>query len=82
MLGWKRLLGVLGCAGLGVIAAVVFKDALYSVLRWVDMLAPKPGLSGLLLLALAPVAFLLLAALMRWILVGFGPDETLPRPRP
>ena len=71
---------MLACVGVSVIAAIVFKDALYSVLRWIDMLAPKPGLSGLLLLVLSPVVFLLLAALVRWVVAGFRPDGTLSRP--
>ena len=36
------------------------------MLRAVDFLAPKPGLSGLLLVFLAPFAFLLLLALGAW----------------
>lgn len=60
-------------AGVAVVIALLagaeFVDA---VLRWIDRLAPKPGLSGLALLFLSPVAFLMLLGLVEWILNGFG----------
>ena len=43
-----------------------------AVLRWFDHLAPKPGLSGLALLALAPVLFLIVVAIGRWVSAGFA----------
>ena len=46
-----------------------------AVLRWFDHLAPKPGLSGLALLALAPVLFLIVVAIGRWVSVGFAREN-------
>lgn len=40
------------------------------LLRAVDFLAPKPGLSGLLLVFLAPFGFLLAIALGAWAMAG------------
>ena len=71
--GWARL-GVITATAVAVVAAPdPFCDFIGDALRFVDMLAPKPGLSGLLLLALSPVAFLALLFLGQWIIDGFHP---------
>jgi hypothetical protein len=44
---------------------------LLSTLLWIEMLFPKPGLSGVALLALSPIGFLLAASLVRWVVDGF-----------
>ena len=38
------------------------------LLRWIDFLAPKPGLSGLFLLGLLPFGFVLLCVVVEWFL--------------
>ena len=69
--GWIRLITFL--------IAIVALSATYGIwiewaratLHWVDHLAPKPGISGLLLLALSPAAFLIVVFILRWIARGF-----------
>ena len=39
-----------------------------SLLKWIDYLAPSPGLSGLLLLGMLPLGFVLLCVLAEWLL--------------
>ena len=71
-----------------VVVPTVFSEPVYAALRWVDRLAPMPGLSGLALLVLSPVAFLLLLAVIEWVLQGFGrslqfiESEQAPAPAP
>lgn len=76
--GWVRLGVVVGALVLGSLAMTAVNDLLHGFLPWIDRLAPKPGLSGLLLLALSPVIFLALASIVAWVLAGFaareGPD--------
>ena len=48
----------------------ILSGAATELLRAVDFLAPMPGLSGLLLVFLAPFGFLLMLALGAWALAG------------
>lgn len=67
-----------GMARLGTAAALLLLIALVialahaqllALIKWIDFLAPSPGLGGIVLLGLSPVAFLLLAYLVRWVAV-------------
>ncbi len=60
------IVAILGAAGL----LVVFHAQVDALLKWVDLLAPKPGLSGVALLVLSPAAFLLVAAIVHWVVHG------------
>lgn len=53
-----------------IVIAAIASGAASELLRAVDFLAPKPGLSGLLLVFLAPVGFLLVLALGVWLAAG------------
>ena len=46
-------------------------ELLGNFLRWFDWLAPVPGLSGLLILALFPISCLVVLLLLRWVFEGF-----------
>ena len=48
----------------------ISSGAATAMLRAVDFLAPQPGLSGLLLVFLAPFGFLLVLALGAWATAG------------
>ena len=54
------------------LATVLFisSGAASEFLRAIDFLAPKPGLSGLFLVFLAPVGFMLVVALGAWLVRG------------
>lgn len=41
-------------------------------LRWFDFLSPVPGLSGLVILALAPVLVLAFFFAVQWVWTGFS----------
>jgi len=64
-------------------AVISFSLALYVVLsttggamlrflRWFDFLAPVPGLSGIAILAVSPVIFLLFVFVAHWVFTGFA----------
>tara|TARA_A100001037_G_scaffold250613_1_gene233749 strand:+ start:96 stop:368 length:273 start_codon:yes stop_codon:yes gene_type:complete len=68
----KRL-AIAGGIVIACVLAIFFAFAtIESVLRWIDLLFPKPGLSGIVLVLLSPVLFLLVAAGLRWAWEGFG----------
>jgi len=69
---------LIALVGLAVIASIT-SGAASELLRAVDFLAPKPGLSGLLLVFLAPFGFLLALALVAWAITGIRrarPDKS------
>ncbi|MEM7406219.1 MAG: hypothetical protein AAF458_13045 [Pseudomonadota bacterium] len=69
--GWQRLAICLLALLAGWSAMPFLSLASEAALRWFDHLAPMPGLSGLVLLALAPIGFLVFVAALRWVLTGF-----------
>jgi len=71
--GVPRVALAAGCLATGVLFHVPINDALGAFLRWFDLLAPKPGLSGLLILAAFPIGFLLAAYAAHWVITGFQP---------
>lgn len=69
--GWIRLMtSLIATAALSATYGI-WVEWVRAALHWVDHLAPKPGISGLLLLALSPVAFLVVVFILRWIAKGF-----------
>ena len=70
------------CTAIAVVVAVtspMWMMAMRALLHWFDHLAPKPGMSGLLLLAVAPFAFIILVWIGKWILSGFSnPVDGVP----
>ena len=73
--GWKGVirLAIAGAACVVVLFALsAFREPVFAALGWIERFAPKPGLSGLALLLLSPVAFLLVLTMVEWILNGFG----------
>ena len=70
--GWGRLALVVGTLVVGVLTAPVLHQQAQAFLPWFDRLAPKPGLSGLLLLGLSPILFLAAASLVAWVWAGFA----------
>ncbi len=69
-----------GIARLGTVLALVvicaafpetLGGAIATVLQWTEGRASRPGLSGLVLLLMSPIAFLALAYLVRWVVDGF-----------
>ena len=69
--GWTRMLIVTACAATGYVVLALLWEELQSLLRWIDWLAPRPGLSGIALLALSPIAFMVLVAIAHWVNLGF-----------
>ena len=55
---------------LPLLGLLLTSDAAVSLLRAVDFLAPKPGLSGLVLVFLSPIGFIGVVALGAWALRG------------
>ena len=70
--GVLRLAAAGGAALALVLLLVVCREPVHAALGWIDRLAPKPGLSGLALVVLSPVAFLALLGAVEWVLAGFG----------
>ena len=65
---WLRLATVIVVLPIAVLLAT--SDGAIQLLKAVDFLAPKPGLSGILLVFLAPVGFMLVVALGAWAVSG------------
>ena len=67
MKGNKFKVAVLVASALALIAtAGYWTELLKALLRWIDFLAPKPGLSGLFLLGLLPFGFVALCVIVEW----------------
>jgi hypothetical protein len=84
----SRFWGILFRAGVvaGVIWFICFmltvaNSGIQVVLRWIDMLSPVPGLSGVAIIILFPAATLLVFVLVNWVCVGFEPRAD-PTPEP
>jgi len=70
--GWSRI-GVVGviCAGLFFLAFGGEHNTFRAMMHWVEFISPMPGLSGLALLFLVPVFFLVATLVVSWIILGF-----------
>jgi len=70
--GWSRI-GVVGvtCAGLFFLTFAGQHNMFQAMMHWVEFLSPMPGLSGLALLFLVPVFFLVATLAVSWIVLGF-----------
>ena len=70
--GWSRA-GVVGlsCAGLFVLMFAGENNIFRAMMRWLEFISPMPGLSGLALLFLVPVFFLVANLAVSWIVLGF-----------
>jgi hypothetical protein len=70
--GWSRI-GVVGvaCAGLFFLTFGGQHNVFRNMMHWVEFLSPMPGLSGLALLFLVPVFFLVAILVVSWVVLGF-----------
>jgi|GEM_PF-1460629 hypothetical protein len=70
--GWSRI-GVVGvaCAGLFFLTFSGQHNVFRNMMHWVEFLSPMPGLSGLALLFLVPVFFLVAILVVSWVVLGF-----------
>ncbi|MDP6705516.1 MAG: hypothetical protein QF893_04150 [Alphaproteobacteria bacterium] len=57
-------------AVLAILAAM--SDALWDFLKWFEFLSPVPGLSGVTILAVSMVIFLLFVFVIQWVVTGFA----------
>jgi hypothetical protein len=46
--------------------------ALWNFLKWLEFLSPVPGLSGVAILAVGLMVFLLFVIVIHWVVVGFA----------
>lgn len=74
--GTVRLVVALGLVGAGIAATYLLGDCWLVLLKVIDFLVPKPGLSGLFLLGLLPFGFVLLSLLIEWVWRGYKGDVT------
>jgi hypothetical protein len=70
--GTMRLVIAIVLATACLIGVVLGAGPIVAVLHWLDLLFPKPGLGGVVLLMLSPVAFLALAHTVQWVCDGFS----------
>ena len=68
---WTRVTVFVGFLGVICGSLAFAGDLLEKFLRWFDWLAPVPGLSGLLILALFPITCLVVLLLLSWVFEGF-----------
>ena len=73
--GAVRLAAVVAAMALVTSGLISLGAWLEGALRWVEHLAPRPGLSGLVLLLLSPAAFLTVAFVVAWVAAGFRDDS-------
>jgi hypothetical protein len=70
--GWSRV-GIVGvaCAGFFVLIFAGEHNIFRAMMHWLEFISPMPGLSGLALLFLVPVFFLVANVAVSWIVLGF-----------
>lgn len=66
-----RVTAVMGMLGVVCGSVALAGDLLGKFLRWLDWLAPVPGLSGLLILAFFPITCLVVLLVLGWVFEGF-----------
>ena len=81
--GWSRLgLTLSALAAFYFLAFVIFDDGIQGFLKWIEFLAPAAGLSGLGLVFMVPVFFLMAVFAGGWIHAGFKQDAETRTPIP
>ena len=70
--GWPRIAVVVAaCVGSALLLFGGEHNIFQAMMRWLEFISPMPGLSGLALLFLVPVFFLIANLAVSWIVLGF-----------
>ena len=72
--GLRRAAVVVAAAAALIVLVVATGGSIERFLHWIDFLAPMPGLSGLALLVLFPLAAAALFFAVNWVVAGFAGD--------